>query len=630
MKKCTFIVNSRHSYFNLDKLSIDDWAFHLIIEKNYSENVSVPFLERMQQVDVVDVIDVASCIDLIPPDTACVVCCDENLLLIAAKLRALLNIKGAKPGDYIPFSSKRIMKQILAALDIAVPKFFDFDGDMGAEPLHQMASRILGNTYIVKPLNGASSKGVGKISRLEDLEAWFCKSFQREESYTVEEFIDGDMYFCDSFVLNGEITFSEVSKYLYPCLDFVKGKPLGAYPIKNQDVLNFNEEIIRALKPPNGALHMECMIQNGKLFFIEIGARPPGKTAVLVHEKNYGVNLYEATLKTELGLPYDFKIQEDLYHSWIVLSSYPGVVHKLNPPKLRSEMTLDWAIKEGDVIDSYPSHINHAHSAFLELYSKNYEDLLADIEILKVHKPYLDWGAVTHEYASFRPAPPLSFFQKLKEHGIGLPHQDILDLGTGVGFLANQFAKQQCNVLGVDISSSQIEQASAFARKLGLDVTYVVSSIENLQLETRCFDVATAMQCWLYFDKPKTISMLKKALKPNGVIMIGHFDHLPNQSDVALISEKIIKKYNPTFSQGGFSGEVEHVAGLNVQDTFFYDEEIPFTLDSWIGRMIATQAIGTILTPKEISAFRQELRQALDGFDSFKIPHRLSACIAVL
>ena len=41
----------------------------------------------------------------------------------------------------------------------------------------------------------------------------------------------------------------------------------------------------------------------------------------------------------------------------------------------------------------------------------------------------------------------------------------VLDLGTGTGLLAREFAKHGAVVSGTDISSQQIEMAKAFAEK---------------------------------------------------------------------------------------------------------------------------------------------------------------------
>jgi hypothetical protein len=50
------------------------------------------------------------------------------------------------------------------------------------------------------------------------------------------------------------------------------------------------------------------------------------------------------------------------------------------------------------------------------------------------HGRSIDWGATSRDYATFRPGPPNEFYDRLQVHGIGLPGQRVLDLGTGTGW----------------------------------------------------------------------------------------------------------------------------------------------------------------------------------------------------
>ena len=55
----------------------------------------------------------------------------------------------------------------------------------------------------------------------------------------------------------------------------------------------------------------------------------------------------------------------------------------------------------------------------------------------------IDWGKTLGDSSDFRPGPPMSFYERLPAFGIGLKGQSILDLGTGTGVLARQFARQK-------------------------------------------------------------------------------------------------------------------------------------------------------------------------------------------
>ena len=51
-----------------------------------------------------------------------------------------------------------------------------------------------------------------------------------------------------------------------------------------------------------------------------------------------------------------------------------------------------------------------------------------------------DFGKTSSDYSKHRAGFPPSFFVRLRERGIGLSRQRILDLGTGTGTLARGFA----------------------------------------------------------------------------------------------------------------------------------------------------------------------------------------------
>ncbi len=117
----------------------------------------------------------------------------------------------------------------------------------------------------------------------------------------------------------------------------------------------------------------------------------------------------------------------------------------------------------------------------------------------------IDWGRTSEDYGVYRPGPPPSFFARRHELGVGLEGQRILDLGTGTGVLARQFARQGSVVHGIDISAEQIATASRLAGDEGLSVDFSVHGAESLPWTEPTFDVATANQCWVYFDKDRAI-----------------------------------------------------------------------------------------------------------------------------
>jgi len=170
-------------------------------------------------------------------------------------------------------------------------------------------------------------------------------------------------------------------------------------------------------------------------------------------------------------------------------------------------------------------------------------------------------------------------------------------LGTGTGLLARQFAHQGANVTGIDISATQIETAKNLALQDNLTVDFYAGPAEEVPCEDGSFEVITANQCWLYFDKAKMIPEVKRLLKPSGLLVTSHFSWLPRLDPVAKATEELVLKHNPAWSANDWSGNIpmtpswseEH---FQVQGMFWFDAPIGFTHESWRGRIRA--ASGTV------------------------------------
>jgi SAM-dependent methyltransferase len=244
----------------------------------------------------------------------------------------------------------------------------------------------------------------------------------------------------------------------------------------------------------------------------------------------------------------------------------------------------------------------------------------------------INWGNTSPDYSEFRPGPPSSFYARLMELGVGLPGQSILDLGTGTGALARQFARQGAKVTGADISDGQIKSAEQLALSEGLSIRFIVAPAECLPWTSAEFDVVTANQCWLYFDKAKAIGELRRVLKPGGCLVTSHFSWLPRLDEIARASEALVLRHNPDWSAADWSGDIPEVPDwaapfFNVRAMFIYDEPIDFTRETWRGRIRACRGIGATMTAEEVAAFDAAHDQLLRKIapESFTVLHRIDA-----
>lgn len=222
-----------------------------------------------------------------------------------------------------------------------------------------------------------------------------------------------------------------------------------------------------------------------------------------------------------------------------------------------------------------------------------------------------DWGKTSLDYGKFRDIYPESFYQNLLQMGIGLKGQRILDLGTGTGVLPRGLYKYGAHFIGTDISEDQIGMAKEISAKAGMDIPFYARPAEDTKLPTGVFDVITACQCFIYFDKSKVFPEIKRMLKKDGKFATMWMAWLPNEDRLSKLSEELVLKYNPHWKGSGYErmsvNPLEWLNyGLEVEKVVSYDEMIPFNHDSWAGRIRACRGIGASLSDEKVGEFDKE------------------------
>jgi SAM-dependent methyltransferase len=248
------------------------------------------------------------------------------------------------------------------------------------------------------------------------------------------------------------------------------------------------------------------------------------------------------------------------------------------------------------------------------------------------HGNTFDWGKTSADYSAWRPNYPDRFFELLQTLRVGLPGQQILDLGTGVGFLALRFAQAGAVVTGIDIAPEQIDEARRRCTLLGLAAEFRIVPAEDTGLPPASFDVITASQSWLYFDKERAIAEVKRLLRPDGLFLTSHLVWLPRQDAIARASEQLVLKHNPKWSHADLSGDVPLVPKWSVDHfgfhaMFVFDEAIPFTRESWRGRIRACRGVGATIMGKALEEFDREHEAVLNRIapEQFTVLHRIDA-----
>ena len=122
----------------------------------------------------------------------------------------------------------------------------------------------------------------------------------------------------------------------------------------------------------------------------------------------------------------------------------------------------------------------------------------------------------------------------------------MLDIGTGTGVLPRNLYRFGAHFTAADISENQIKYAKELSK--GMDIQYIVSSAEDLEMPAKSFDVVTACQCFMYFDTGRLFKKISELLKNGGHFLFPHMDCLTNEDAIAAKTEELILQYNPLWS----------------------------------------------------------------------------------
>ncbi len=239
-----------------------------------------------------------------------------------------------------------------------------------------------------------------------------------------------------------------------------------------------------------------------------------------------------------------------------------------------------------------------------------------------------DWGRTSDDYAKYRDIYPEVFYKKIIERNLCIEGQRVLDLGTGTGVLPRNMYRYGAEWVGTDISENQILSAKALSNKQGMDIEYHAVGAEDLSFPEKSFDVITACQCYWYFDFKKLTPKLADLLKDDGRLLLLVMNWLPFEDKIAFESERLVLKYNPKWTGANhvmspITPSEELYRMFEVSFSEEYTMDIPFTRESWHGRMKACRGVGASLSQEKIKAWEREHKALLEKIapPEFTIKH---------
>ena len=121
----------------------------------------------------------------------------------------------------------------------------------------------------------------------------------------------------------------------------------------------------------------------------------------------------------------------------------------------------------------------------------------------------------------------------------------ILDIGCGDGLLSEPLSRLGAKMTGIDVSEKNISVAKLHSKEMGLDIKYIQSSPENLNLENE-FDVLLNMEVVEHVSNIDLyIKNCSKLVKKNGIMFIATINKNLKSYIFAILGAEYILRWLP-------------------------------------------------------------------------------------
>ena len=233
-----------------------------------------------------------------------VVCMWEPGVVLAARLRAELQVPGQSIEAAIRFRDKDVMKQQITAAGIRTARHARADTAAGVRE----AVATVGYPAIIKPIAGAGSMDTFRVADPRELELALARLTHVPE-VQVEEFITGEEFTFDTICVDGEIKYYNIGYYrpnplLARSHEWISPQTLCLRDPDAPELASgraLGRAVLAAMEFGTGFTHMEWFLTaSGEAIFGEIAARPPGAHTVDLMNFASDIDLFRGYAEAEL------------------------------------------------------------------------------------------------------------------------------------------------------------------------------------------------------------------------------------------------------------------------------------------------------------------------------------------
>jgi len=247
----------------------------------------------------------------------------------ATYLRENIRIDGMGQTTGRYFRDKLAMRMRAKSCGISNPNFCSLFNDYD---INTFADTVAA-PWVLKPRSEASASGIIKVYDKESLWIHITEMGNNRFKYLLEQFRPGDVYHCDSLVLNGKILFSITSKYLTTPMEISQGGGIFrsvTIPYDSDDdiaIKAVNEQVIKGFGLKNGVAHSEYIKckDNDRIYFLETSSRVGGAHIAEMVAEASNINLWKEWASIE-----DAIVKGEKYNLPKVKKEYAGIVLTLS------------------------------------------------------------------------------------------------------------------------------------------------------------------------------------------------------------------------------------------------------------------------------------------------------------
>lgn len=264
-------------------------------------------------------------------------------------------------------SNKILMKKKYEEYGVRTARFreLSFEDDMYEKV------KELNFPLIFKAIDSSGSRGIIRVNAPEEFEAArsVVKSITRNQSFIIEEFVEGEEFGAQAFVYHGEV------KFILPHGDYVfqgdTGVPVGHFAPYNLDETVIDDmkvqltNAVRAMGLDNCAINADFILKDNQTYVLELGGRSGATCLAELVSIYYGYDYYEKLILAALGEEVEFPQTQAVPNASMLLrSDRDGVITSIEnrnqPDDDIYEIQFDY--KVGDPVKKFhvgPHRIGH-------------------------------------------------------------------------------------------------------------------------------------------------------------------------------------------------------------------------------------------------------------------------------